>query len=341
LIKCAIVGATGYAGEVLTELLLKHPNVKIEALYAKIEKSLPISELFPRFHERLNILCNPLNINELNKKADLIFLALPHKISMEIVPDILKRGKKIIDLSADYRLKNFKKYKQYYHADHLDKEHIKEAVYGLPELYRKEIKSSRLIANPGCYPTAAILGLAPLFAKDNLIESDSIIIDAKSGFTGAGRNPIPHFIFSEVNESIKPYKVNIHQHMPEIEQQLGFMSKEEIQITFVPHLIPVDRGIISTMYVNLRRALDMEDLFKLYKEFYKNERFIRLLKENRLPNTKDVVGTNFCDISLNLDAKKKRLIVISAIDNLLKGASGQAVQNMNIMFGFEETTALK
>lgn len=340
MINCSIVGATGYAGEVLIELLLKHHYIKIASLYAKIENSQSISNIFPKFKGRLDILCNPFNINELNKKSDLIFLALPHKISMEIVPHILKKGKRVIDFSADYRLKNLTLYKQYYGVEHTDKENVKKAVYGLPELHRKEIKTAVLIANPGCYPTAAILGLAPLFTKKELIDINSLIIDAKSGFTGTGRNPMPNLLFSEINESIKPYKVNIHQHAPEINQQLGFLSKGKIKITFVPHLVPIDRGIISTMYVGLNRSVDFEEFFKLYKNFYKNENFIRILEKGKNPNSKDVLGTNFCDIALYPSIEKKQLIIISAIDNLMKGAAGQAVQNMNIMCGFDETTAL-
>ncbi len=341
LIKCAVVGATGYAGEVLLELLLKHPKVKLTSLYAKVDSAQPIYNFFPKFYGRLNLLCKPLEIKELNKNSDFIFLALPHKVSMEIVPHILQKGKRIIDLSADYRLTDLAIYKKYYGVAHQDNGNIKKAVYGIPELYRKKIKTATLIANPGCYPTAAILGLAPLFAKKNLIDINSVIIDAKSGFTGAGRNPIAHFIFSEVNEAIKPYKVNVHQHSPEIEQQLGLIAGEKIRVTFVPHLIPIDRGIISTIYIRLKKLAGIEELFRLYENFYKGEKFVRILQSGKFPNSKDVLGTNFCDIALSLDIEKKQLIVISAIDNLMKGAAGQALQNMNIMCGFDETIALK
>lgn len=340
MIRCAVVGATGYAGELLLELLLKHPRIKLTCLYAKVDYSQPIYNFFPKFYGRLDLLCKHLEIKELNKNSDFVFLALPHKVSMEIVPHILQKGKRIIDLSADYRLTDLAIYKKYYGVVHQDNENIKKAVYGLPELYRKKIKTARLIANPGCYPTATILGLAPLFTKKKLTDINSVIIDAKSGFTGAGRNPLTHFIFSEVNEAIKPYKVNIHQHSPEIEEQLGIIAGEKIKITFVPHLIPIDRGIISTMYIRLKRLVDVEELFRLYKNYYKGEKFVRILQNGKFPNSKDVLGTNFCDIGLSLDIEKKQLIVISAIDNLMKGAAGQALQNMNIMCGFDETTAL-
>ncbi len=340
MINCSIVGATGYTGETLVEILLKHPGIKIKNLYAKIDKSMPFCEIFPRFNGRINNLCKPLNIKELDATSDIIFLALPHSISMNIIRKINSKGKIIIDLSADYRLKDPNNYKKHYGTSHIDKKNLSAAIYGIPELSRKKIKKAKIIANPGCYPTATILGLAPVISKGNLIDTKSIIIDAKTGFTGAGRNPKPNLIFSEINEDIKPYKVNSHQHVPEMEQELNSISKKKIALTFVPHLIPIDKGIICTIYVKLLKSTTQKQLEDLYKTFYKNEKFVRVLKKGLIPSSKNVLNTNFCDIGLHVDNKKKQVIIISAIDNLLKGAAGQAVQNMNIMCGFKETTAL-
>jgi N-acetyl-gamma-glutamyl-phosphate reductase len=258
---------------------------------------------------------------------------------MGIVPLFLKAGKKVIDLSADYRLKDTKIYEKFYHTKQIDKIHLAEAVYGLPEIYRAKIKNASLIANPGCYPTVSILALAPLVAF-GLAEIDSIIIDAKSGVTGAGRKIAEGFLFSEVNEDFKAYKVNMHQHSPEINQELSKLAGKKIKVTFVPHLLPLSRGILATVYVrkSKKSKAKSQNLINLYKKFYKKEPFIRIRDEGEFPRVKDVTGTNFCDIGIKDNAD--RVIVIAAIDNLLKGASGQAVQNMNIMYNLPEYTAL-
>lgn len=339
MVRTGIVGATGYAGEVLLDILLKHLGVKITCLYADIEESRAISEIFPKFKNKCELFCKRLDIKELLKNCDLIFLALPHTVSMQIAPKLLSARKTIIDLSADYRLKDAKIYQQFYKTKHKDKTNLKAAIYGLPEIYRQKIKGARLIANPGCYPTAAILGLAPLALSDK-VDLDSIIIDAKSGVSGAGRKMAYEFLFSEVNGDFRAYKVDSHQHAPEINQELSKLAAQKIKITFVPHLLPVNRGILATMYVQkTRRAqLTTENLISLYKRFYKNEPFVRIKKEGSFPQLKDVVGTNFCDISIKVAGGA--IIIIAAIDNLLKGASGQAVQNMNIIYKFPETMAL-
>jgi N-acetyl-gamma-glutamyl-phosphate reductase len=271
--------------------------------------------------------------------CDLIFLALPHTVSMELAPKLLKPGKRIIDLSADYRLKDTRVYQQFYHTRHTDKVNLGRAVYGLPELNRPKIKSAVLVANPGCYPTVSILALAPL-AAFRLAEPDSITIDAKSGFTGAGRKLAEGFLFAEVNEDFKAYKVGAHQHSPEIEQELSKLAAEKIKITFVPHLLPVNRGILATIYAkkNQKSKIKNQKLIKIYQNFYKKEPFVRIRAEEDFPRLKDVVGTNFCDIAIKEEAGK--IIIVAAIDNLLKGASGEAVQNMNIMYKFPEYTAL-
>jgi N-acetyl-gamma-glutamyl-phosphate reductase len=258
---------------------------------------------------------------------------------MEMVPVLLKAGKRVVDLSADYRLKDVKIYEKFYQVKHKDKAHLTESVYGLPELYRTKIKNAKLVANPGCYPTASILALAPLLAL-GLADPGSIIIDAKSGVTGAGRKIAEGFLFSEINEDFKAYKVNMHQHAPEIDQELSKLAGKKIKVTFVPHLLPINRGILATIYAkkakNVKRK--RQSLTDTYKKFYKKEPFVRIREEGQMPRIKDVVHTNFCDIGIKEDAQGA--IIVAAIDNLLKGASGQAVQNLNIMCGFSEYTAL-
>ena len=339
MLRVGIVGATGYAGEELIGILLEHPHVRITNLSAKIEKPQDISEIFPKFKNRIDLICTQPQIKEIIAKCDLVFLALPHTFSMEIAPALLNAGKKVVDLSADYRFKDTKIYEAFYKTKQKDKKHLGMAVYGLPELYRVKIKNAALIANPGCYSTAAILGLAPLVMAD-LADLDSIIIDAKSGFTGAGRKSQEEFISSEIDEDFRAYKVNVHQHAPEINQELSKLANKSIKVTFVPHLLPLNRGILETIYVKKRQKVKAKSqkLITLYKKFYKKEPFIRILGEGKFPRIKDAVHTNFCNIGIREEAKQ--IIIISVIDNLLKGASGQAVQNMNIMYKFPEHTAL-
>jgi len=339
MINVGIVGATGYAGEELIDILLRHKGVRITSISAKIDKPKPISRIFPRFEGKIGLVCREPDIKEIAAACDLVFLALPHTVSMGIAPHLLKAGKKVIDLSADYRLKDAKVYEKFYQAKQKDKAYLIEAVYGLPEIYRAKIKNARLVANPGCYPTVGILALAPLVAF-GIAELDSIIIDAKSGVTGAGRKIAEGFLFSEVNEDFKAYKVDIHQHSPEINQELSKLAGKKIKVTFVPHLLPLSRGILATVYVKKAQGArhKTQGLIKLYKKFYKKEPFLRIRDEGDFPRVRDVVGTNFCDIGIKDNAEG--VIVIAVIDNLLKGASGQAVQNMNIMYKFPEYTAL-
>jgi N-acetyl-gamma-glutamyl-phosphate reductase len=338
MINVGIIGATGYAGEELIDILLRHPDVRIKNISAKIDKPQRIDEIFPKFKGRIDLICKEPEIKEIAKSCHLVFLALPHTVSMSIVPRLLKAGLRVIDLSADYRLKDTRVYEKFYNVKHTDKANLAKAVYGLPEIYRLKIRKARFIANPGCYPTAGILALAPLVAFD-IAQLDSVIIDAKSGVTGAGRKLAEGFLFSEVNEDFKAYKVNVHQHSPEINQELSKLAGKKMQATFVPHLLPLNRGILSTIYVKkTKNKIKAKNLHALYEKFFKLEPFVRLKEEGAYPRIKDVAGTNFCDIAIKEDADS--VIVISAIDNLLKGASGQAVQNMNIMYKFPETTAL-
>jgi len=339
MINVGIVGATGLAGEELIKLCLKHPGVRIAHLSAKIAKPEHITKIFPSLKGRLDLVCYQPNKKDIIAKCDLVFLALPHTVSMSLVPALLSAHKKVIDLSADYRLSSTRVYQKFYNVAHKDKAHIKDAVYGLCELYRNKIKTAKLVANPGCYPTAAILALAPLVALD-LVEQDSIIIDAKSGVSGAGRKLAESFLFTEVNEDFKAYKVNIHQHMPEINQELSKLAGEDVKVIFIPHLLPLQRGILETIYVNKSKRLlsKKQGLLKLYQKFYNKEPFVRIKGEGEFPRLKDVAGTNYCDIAIKDNGAN--IIIIAAIDNLLKGASGQAVQNMNIMYKFPERLGL-
>lgn len=342
MINVGIIGASGHTGEVLIELLLNHPNVRITHLFnsgKSGQANQVISDLFPKFKNRLELVCTKPDWLKIKKDCDLVFLALPHTVSMKFVPKLLSLGKRVIDLSADYRLSNPSVYENFYKVIHQDKANLKNAIYGLPELYRAKIKTATLLANPGCYPTSAILALAPLLAVD-LADLSSIIIDAKSGVSGAGKKLEKEFLFSEIQGDFRAYKVNAHQHAPEINQVLSKISGKKVEVVFVPHLLPIERGILSTIY--LKKApgarLKVRNVIDLFRKFYKNEPFIRIKPDRVFPRIKDVVKTNFCDIGIGDFGDT--IIVISVIDNLLKGASSQAVQNMNIMYKLPETTGL-
>lgn len=335
--KVAVVGATGYAGCELIKILLVHPEVTITSVSGKVEKAEKISEIFPVFENQLDLVCDNVDAPAISGASDLIFLALPHKVSMMFAPGFLKDGKKVIDLSADYRLKDTAVYEKWYGTKHTSPDLLKDAVYGLPELYKEEIAKANFIANPGCYPTGSILGCAPLVGK-GLVDISQIIIDAKSGVTGAGRTASLALNFAEVNENFKAYKINQHQHMPEIDQELSKVSGSKIEVTFTPHLVPMNKGLLSTIYFTLKEEINTSGLLALYKQFYRAAPFVRVLDEGIFPETKNVQGTNFCDVGIKVTGK--RAIVITAIDNLYKGASSQAVQNMNLMQGFDETAGL-
>jgi len=338
-LKVGIIGATGHTGEMLIEILLKHPRVKIAKLYNTGSSSQIISDVFPKFKNHLELACKKPDFKEIKKECDLVFLALPHTVSMKFAPKLLALGKRVIDLSADYRLKDETVFEDFYKAKHTDTAGIKQAVYGLPELYRAKIKDAKIVANPGCYPTSAILGLAPILSL-GLGDTSTIIIDAKSGVSGAGKKIEKGYLFSEVQGDFRAYKVNVHQHAPEINQALSKLSGSKIKVVFVPHLLPLDRGILSTIYINKSDGFKKarKDLVGLYKKFYKNEPFVRIKDDGIFPRLKDVVGTNFCDIGVK--DYGDAIIIISVIDNLLKGASAQAVQNMNIMYKFPEAAGL-
>ncbi|MDP2912925.1 MAG: N-acetyl-gamma-glutamyl-phosphate reductase [Candidatus Omnitrophota bacterium] len=336
MLKVGVVGATGYAGEEIIKILMRHKDVCIAALSAVIDKEAPISDIFPAFKGKLDLICKKPDPEEMSKNVELVFLALPHKISMEVAPAFLRANKLVIDLSADYRL-NADVYKVWYGAEHKDKANLPTAVYGLPELYYDKVKKARLVANPGCYPTSVILGIAPVL-KDKAVDINYIIADSKSGATGAGRKPDLALSFGEVNENLKAYKANEHQHKPEITRILSEVAAIPIDIVFVPHLIPMNRGILSTIYMKLNKKMDVKAVLNIYNNFYKAKPFIRIADEGKLPQVRDVAFTNYCGIGVKVTGDT--LIVVSCIDNLTKGAAGQAVQNMNIMAGFDETEAL-
>jgi len=339
-LRVAICGGSGYTGIELLRILSGHPQIKITAVTSEKSAGKNVSSLFPHLQKYKDLTYEPLNKIELLNKADLFFLALPHGASQEAVNFFFENKKYVIDLSADYRLSDPKVYQQWYGLPHKFLMTLKKAVFGLPEIYRARIKKAKLIANPGCYPTGAILGLLPAI-KGNLIDPSSLIIDSKSGTTGAGRKADLAVSFCEVNEGFKAYGIGTHRHTPEIEQELSFASGKKIRVNFTPHLLPVDRGILTTAYARLSKKANTASALTIYKKIYRDEPFVCVLDEGIFPNIKNVRGTNFCHIGLMVVPRTNTLIIVSAIDNVVKGASGQAVHNMNIMMGFDETTALE
>lgn len=340
MLKIAIAGASGYTGLELIRLLDRHPQVVITAVTSEQSAGKPISDIFPSLRGRCDMVLEPLDPAAVAAGADLIFTALPHQEAMKVVPAFLAAGKKVVDLSADYRLHDPAVYGAWYER-HKNPELLQAAVYGLPELRREAIRQACLVANPGCYPTSVILGLKPLL-ENGLIDPDTIIADSKSGTSGAGRSAKVDSLYCEVNESFKAYGVGgVHRHTPEIEQELSELAGRPVTITFTPHLLPMDRGILSTIYAAPARAMTTEQLVALYADSYRDEPFVRPLPKGQFPATAYVRGSNFCDIGVTLDSRTNRIVVVSAIDNLVKGASGQAIQNMNLVCGFPETLGLE
>lgn len=338
-IKAAVIGSTGYAGQDLVRLLLQHPFIELNNITSKSYESQQFSDIYENFSGHSELKCSSENISELANEVDIIFIALPHGLASGMITKQVLNSAKVIDLGADFRLNNLETYKHWYQADHNNQECLNEAVYGLCELKREKIKKARLIANPGCYTTCSILSIAPLLIKD-LIKEDSIIIDAKSGVSGAGRALNIGIHYNECNESIKAYKIASHRHIPEIEQELSSVSNEDIKLTFTPHLVPMNRGILATSYAKLKKNITYEEVKSIYQDQYGKEYFIRLTKKGIFPETRWVKGSNFVDIGFTIDERTNRIVVVGAIDNLLKGAAGQAVQNMNIMFELEEKMGL-
>ena len=337
MVRVGILGPTGYTGLELLRLLLRHPDAEIVYLGTRREERPPISEIWPILRGRLDMRCSLLEKDPV-PKMDLAFLALPHTLAMDYAPALLKSGVRVVDISADYRLKDPAAFKKWYKVEHKDPANLKHAVYGLSELFRDEIKPARLIANPGCYATAIQLALAPLLMSHLAAPDAPIIADAKSGVSGAGRDPRPDLHFPEANESVSAYKVGIHQHTGEIVQGMRRIGGRDVELLFVPHLIPMDRGILATCYVPLSAPATTQELKDLYARTYKSEPFVRVRMDDATPTTKHVCETNFCDMAVR--GIGKTAVVISCIDNLVKGAAGQAVQNMNIMLGLPETAGL-
>jgi N-acetyl-gamma-glutamyl-phosphate reductase len=336
MIRVAIIGASGYTGAESIEIILRHSEAELTYLSALPEECGPAEEVFPRFKGRCGLQIEPLDIDKLSGIADVALCCLPHKVSMGFVPKLLKAGLKVVDFSADYRIKDAEVYEKFYQVKHTDTANLQRAVYGLPELFREQIKGADLIANPGCYPTGALLAIAPLLKK-GLIETDSIIVNAVTGASGAGKNPSVKFHFPNMNENFFAYGIGTHRHMPEMEQITGVIAGSDVEILFQPHAGPFDRGILSTVYCQPKKKVSGEQLVKLYKDFYAGEPFVQIL--DAAPAVKDVAGTNYCHIFPS--CVKGKVVVFSAIDNLVKGASGQAIQNMNIIFGLEETLGLE
>ena len=340
MIRVGIIGITGYTGEELLRILSKHKQAKITVLAGRATSELrDLKDIYPKYAD-LNLKCYPLNIEQIKNETDVVFLALPHAVAFEVVPDLIKAGKKVIDLSADFRIKDFETYEKWYGVKHTGKEYIKDAVYGLSEIYKDEIKSAKLIANPGCYPTTILLGSAPAI-KNGLVKSEGIIIDSKSGVSGSGRKGVKAYYETEA-PTARAYKVGgKHSHIPEIEQELSNMFGKPVTITFTPQIIPMERGMLSCIYMDLTKKVSVSEIIGMYKKFYEGRKFVRVLDEGKLPSIKNVVETNYLEIGICIDERTNKLIVISVQDNLTKGASGQAVQNMNIMFGLPETEGLE
>lgn len=339
MLNCAVIGATGYTGIELTKILLRHPFVRVSALTTRQDESIPVQKLIPTLSDDVNLEVRSYSSSELNKITDLAFLCLPHTQAVQTAEKLIEAGKYVIDLSADFRLKDVKTYEKWYGVKHGNKKLVKKAVYGLPELMRSEIKKAQLVANPGCYPTATALPLIPLM-QAGIVEKDTIVVDAKSGVSGAGKKLSMGSHYCELAENFYAYRVGSHQHTPEIEQTLSYAAGKPVSIGFTTHLLPVKRGILSSIYFKKRKTVPAKKIGEILHKAYDNEPFVRVKKEGEFPQLKDVQYTNFCDIGYHVDAETNRVILISAIDNLLKGASGQAIQNMNVMYGFTETAGL-
>ena len=335
MIRVGIVGATGYTALELLKILLSHPEVEVTQLTSRDESCPPLSMVHPGLRERLDLNLSPLQIDSFSENVDCAFCCLPHAASAEIVAQLLEKGIKIVDFSADYRLNDVATFEEWYQVKHPDAERVGNVAYGMPELFRSEIKTARLVANPGCFPSSALIPLAPLL-KRHLIEYSPIIVDSKTGVSGAGRKPGLKFHFPECNESVMAYGVGTHRHMPEINHIIKRFSDVDISATFTPHLIPMDRGILSTIYVHTKPGISTDQLVDELASFYADETFVRLTEQ--APTTKDVANTNFCDVSVKQCGDVT--VIISALDNLIKGASGAAVQNFNLMFGLPETQGL-
>ena len=340
MIKAGIIGATGYAGNEIVRLLLGHKNVEVAWYGSRSYIDKKYAGIYQNFFKLVDAKCMDDNMEALADEVDVIFTATPQGLCASLVNEGILSRAKVIDLSADFRIKDVKTYEKWYGIEHKSPEYIKEAVYGLCEINREDIKKARLVANPGCYTTCSILTAYPL-AKEGIIDMNTLIVDAKSGTSGAGRGAKVPNLFCEVNENMKAYGVASHRHTPEIEEQLGYASGEKVLINFTPHLVPMNRGILATEYATLKKDVIYEEVKAIYDKYYKDEKFVRVLEKDVCPETKWVEGSNYVDINFKIDSRTNRIIMMGAIDNLVKGAAGQAVQNMNLMFGLPETEGLE
>ena len=340
MIKAGIIGATGYAGAEIVRLLMGHPEVEIKWYGSRSYIDQRYADIYRNMFQIVEDVCKDDNLDKLAEEVYVIFTATPQGFCASVINEEILSKVKVIDLSADFRIKDVKTYEKWYGIEHKSPEYIKEAVYGLCEINREDIKKARLVANPGCYTTCSILSLYPL-VKEGLIDPSTIIIDAKSGTSGAGRGAKMDNLFCEVNENMKAYGVATHRHTPEIEEQLGYAAGEEIILNFTPHLVPMNRGILVTAYASLKEKVSYETVRAAYDKYYEKEKFVRVLDKDVCPQTKWVEGSNYVDVNFKIDERTGRVIVMGALDNLVKGAAGQAVQNMNLVFGLEESTGLE
>lgn len=340
MIKVGIIGSTGYAGQELVRFLLQHKETEIVWYGSKSYVGQPYSKVFGNLFRFVDLECKDDNIAKLAKEVDVIFTATPQGYCASVLTEEILSLAKVIDLSADFRIKDVNIYEAWYGIKHAGPAWVKEAVYGLCELNREQIQSARLVANPGCYPTCTILSIYPL-CKAGLLDLDSLIVDAKSGTSGAGRSAKVDHLFCEVNENIKAYAVATHRHTPEIEEQLSLAAGKEVVLNFTPHLVPMNRGILTTSYAKLVRPVEEEEVREIYENFYKEEYFVRVLPKGICPETRFVEGSNLVDLNIKIDKRTNRVIMMGAMDNLVKGAAGQAIQNMNLMFSFKETEGLE
>ncbi len=340
MIKVGIIGSTGYAGGELVRLLMNHKEAEIKWFGSRSYVDKKYADVYQNFFQIVDDKCMDDNMEALANEVDVIFTATPQGLCASLVNEDILNKVKIVDLSADFRIKDVATYESWYGIEHKSPQFIEEAVYGLCEINREDIKNARLIANPGCYPTCSTLSIYPL-AKEGLIDMSTVIIDAKSGTSGAGRGAKVDNLYCEVNENIKAYGVANHRHTPEIEEQLSYASGEEVLLNFTPHLVPMNRGILITAYATLKKDVTYEEIKAIYDKYYANEKFVRVLEKDVCPQTKWVEGSNYVDVNFKIDPRTKRIIMMGAMDNLVKGAAGQAVQNMNLMFGLKESEGLE
>ena len=340
MIKVGIIGSTGYAGGELVRLLMNHKEAEIKWYGSRSYVDKKYADVYQNFFQIVDDKCMDDNMEALADEVDVIFTATPQGLCASLINEDILNKVKIVDLSADFRIKKVETYEQWYGIEHKAPQFIEEAVYGLCEINREAVKSARLIANPGCYPTCSTLSIYPL-AKEGLIDMNTVIIDAKSGTSGAGRGAKVDNLYCEVNENIKAYGVAVHRHTPEIEEQLSYASGEEVYLNFTPHLVPMNRGILITAYETLKKDVTYEEVKAIYDKYYADEKFVRVLEKDVCPQTKWVEGSNYVDVNFKIDPRTKRIIMMGAMDNLVKGAAGQAVQNMNLMFGLKESEGLE